>query len=147
MTGRLPVRTGLYGREIGVFIPNDPGGIPQRELTLAEAFKRAGYDTAIFGKWHLGDKPAALPTRHGFDEWLGLPYSNDMDWATGLTLDELRAAKKAGDRELVNKEYADKIGMIFDPQVEYWNVPLIRSVNAGAHIMMKSCNNLLISGN
>ena len=40
--------------------------------------KQSGYATAIFGKWHLGDAPEFLPLRHGFDAYLGLPYSNDM---------------------------------------------------------------------
>lgn len=45
---------------------------------MAEMFKERGYATAIVGKWHLGDLPAFLPTRHGFDEYFGIPYSNDM---------------------------------------------------------------------
>ena len=47
-------------------------------MTLPEILKGRGYATAIYGKWHLGDAPQFLPTRHGFDEWFGLPYSNDM---------------------------------------------------------------------
>jgi arylsulfatase A-like enzyme len=45
---------------------------------MGQMFKSKGYATAIFGKWHLGDSPQFLPTRHGFDEYFGLPYSNDM---------------------------------------------------------------------
>src|SRR5205807_152744 len=52
--------------------------ISDRELTLAQILKTRGYATAIFGKWHLGDSTQFLPTRHGFDEYFGLPYSNDM---------------------------------------------------------------------
>ena len=47
-------------------------------MTLAEVVKQKGYATACFGKWHLGHHPKFLPTQHGFDEYLGLPYSNDM---------------------------------------------------------------------
>src|SRR5438270_7734536 len=47
-------------------------------MTLAQLVKQRGYATAIFGKWHLGDAPQFLPTHHGFDEYFGLPYSNDM---------------------------------------------------------------------
>ena len=47
-------------------------------MTLAELLKQRGYATCAVGKWHLGHLPPFLPTRHGFDEWLGLPYSNDM---------------------------------------------------------------------
>ena len=89
MTGKLPPRSGLYGRAKQVMFAGDKGGIPDEELTLPEALKTAGYDTAMFGKWHLGDQLHALPTRHGFDQWLGTPYSNDMDWAIGPTTPEL----------------------------------------------------------
>ena len=53
-------------------------GLPTSESTLPKLLKARGYDTAIFGKWHLGHHPQFLPTRHGFDEYFGLPYSNDM---------------------------------------------------------------------
>jgi arylsulfatase len=62
----------------GALPPRSPVGINARELTMGEMFKSKGYATAIFGKWHLGDSPQFLPTRHGFDEYFGLPYSNDM---------------------------------------------------------------------
>ena len=80
LTGRLPVRSGLFGNTIRVYFPDEPGGLPQSEVTLAEALRDSGYTTGMFGKWHLGDAPHALPTRHGFDEWIGVPYSNDMNW-------------------------------------------------------------------
>ena len=47
-------------------------------MTIAQLCKQKGYATAIFGKWHLGDARQFLPMRHGFDEYFGLPYSNDM---------------------------------------------------------------------
>ena len=47
-------------------------------MTLAELVKQRDYATGMVGKWHLGHLPPFLPTRHGFDEWFGLPYSNDM---------------------------------------------------------------------
>ncbi len=78
ITGRLPVRTGLYGNPSGVFFPNDKNGIPEEEITIAEAVKKAGYATACYGKWHLGHLPEFLPVNHGFDEYFGIPYSNDM---------------------------------------------------------------------
>jgi arylsulfatase len=74
MTGCYPNRIGLSGA-LG---PNSSIGISSSETTLAELVKQRGYATAIYGKWHLGDRPEFLPTRHGFDEWYGLPYSNDM---------------------------------------------------------------------
>lgn len=78
MTGRLPVRTGMCGDRRRVLFPNSPGGLPDSEITLAEALHDAGYRTACVGKWHLGHHPRYLPTRHGFDSYFGIPYSNDM---------------------------------------------------------------------
>lgn len=78
LTGRLPVRNGMAGETRHVFFPNSAGGLPQEELTLAEALKEQGYATACIGKWHLGHLPEYLPTEHGFDYYYGLPYSNDM---------------------------------------------------------------------
>ena len=58
--------------------PKNRHGINDDETTLGEVFKSRGYATAIYGKWHLGHHPQFLPPRHGFDEYFGLPYSNDM---------------------------------------------------------------------
>jgi arylsulfatase A len=74
LTGCYPNRIGIHGA-LG---PNSKVGINSTEMTLAELVKQRGYATAIFGKWHLGAKPQFLPLRHGFDEYFGLPYSNDM---------------------------------------------------------------------
>lgn len=127
LTGRLPIRTGLYGEQIRVYFPNDPGGMPDREVTLAEALKAAGYRTGMFGKWHLGDAPHAWPTRHGFDTWLGLPYSNDMDWVNELSIDELIALQAQGKVEELGKSIAGRAPKYAAPKLEYWNVPLLRS--------------------
>lgn len=78
---RAGLLTGCYPNRIGIhnaLMPNSPIGINPQEETLAELLKAQGYVTAIFGKWHLGDKPEFLPTRHGFDRFFGIPYSNDM---------------------------------------------------------------------
>jgi arylsulfatase A-like enzyme len=77
LTGRLPVRTGM-NRVLG---PKSTGGIPDHEITLAQSLKSRGYDTMCIGKWHLGHHPEFLPTRHGFDHYFGIPYSNDMNRA------------------------------------------------------------------
>ncbi|MEX2592854.1 MAG: sulfatase [Anditalea sp.] len=53
-------------------------GLNPKERTIAEVLKEVGYETAIVGKWHLGDQPEFLPTRQGFDSYFGIPYSNDM---------------------------------------------------------------------
>ncbi|HTL28821.1 MAG TPA: sulfatase [Tepidisphaeraceae bacterium] len=74
MTGCYPNRVGIFGA-LG---PKSKTGISDREMTMGQMFKSRGYATMIIGKWHLGDAPQFLPTRHGFDQWYGLPYSNDM---------------------------------------------------------------------
>ena len=78
LTGRLPVRSGMANDAIRVIFPPSLGGLPQGEVTMAEALQARGYATAIIGKWHLGHLPEHLPTRHGFDHYYGIPYSNDM---------------------------------------------------------------------
>ncbi len=78
---RAALLTGCYPNRIGINGALDHRsnyGIDSGETTIAEALRTRGYATAIFGKWHLGHHPAFLPTRHGFDEYYGLPYSNDM---------------------------------------------------------------------
>lgn len=81
LTGRYAVRMGLTQ----ALLHNANVGIPDLEITLAEALRTRGYRTAIIGKWHLGDKPEFNPTRHGFDHFFGLPYSNDImaPWVPG----------------------------------------------------------------
>jgi arylsulfatase A len=74
MTGCYPQRVGLPN----VIGPNAKIGISDQEQTIAEILKPLGYATACYGKWHLGHHTEFLPTRHGFDEYFGLPYSNDM---------------------------------------------------------------------
>ncbi len=75
MTGCYPKRIGLAD---GVFLAGDANGLHPNEITLAELLKSAGYATGLFGKWHLGDQPEFLPTRQGFDEFFGIPYSHDI---------------------------------------------------------------------
>jgi arylsulfatase A-like enzyme len=74
LTGSYPNRIGI----LGALFPTSTNGIAEGETTLGEVLKARGYATAIYGKWHLGHLPPFLPTRHGFDDYLGLPYSNDM---------------------------------------------------------------------
>jgi len=74
LTGRYPQRVGITN----VLFPKDTLGLTDSEKTIAEYLKEAGYATCMTGKWHLGCCPKHLPGRHGFDEYLGLPYSNDM---------------------------------------------------------------------
>jgi arylsulfatase len=88
---RAAILTGAYPNRIGVnsaFFPteltNKPAvGLNTEEETLPELLKLKGYTTGLFGKWHLGDTAPFLPTQHGFDEFYGIPYSNDM-WSANV---------------------------------------------------------------
>ena len=78
---RAGILTGCYPNRIGIhnaFMPEAKKGLNPVELTMAEMLKAAGYATAIYGKWHLGDAPEFLPNEHGFEDYFGIPYSNDM---------------------------------------------------------------------
>ncbi len=78
---RAALLTGCYPNRVSIFnalAPWNKNGISQEEKTIAEVVKERGYATAIFGKWHLGSYRQFLPLQHGFDEYAGLPYSNDM---------------------------------------------------------------------
>ncbi|MCA9125431.1 MAG: sulfatase [Planctomycetales bacterium] len=105
LTGRLPMRSGMCSNVRRVLFPDSKGGLPASEVTLAEMLREAGYRTACVGKWHLGHLAQFLPTEHGFDQYFGIPYSNDMD----------RVADAPKGMEA-----------IFNPKSEYFNVPLMR---------------------
>lgn len=78
---RAGLLTGCYPNRIGFSGAPGPGsdyGIHPDEMTMGELLKQKGYATAIFGKWHLGDALPFMPLQNGFDEYYGLPYSNDM---------------------------------------------------------------------
>lgn len=85
--------TGCYPRRIGfgdfdgrwVLFPGQPIGLNPEETTIAGMLKGQGYATRIIGKWHCGDQPEFLPTKHGFDGYYGIPYSNDMGRQAGKT--------------------------------------------------------------
>jgi arylsulfatase A len=112
LTGRLPVRNGMFGTPVGVapkvFRENAAQGLPLEEVTIAELLKAAQYTTGIIGKWHLGQLPQFLPMRQGFDSWYGVPYSHDMR----MTVPR--------DRGLQTPAY-------YSPKPEYWDVPLMRN--------------------
>jgi len=107
LTGRYPVRSGMASNVSRVLFPDSNGGLPEREITIAEQLKEAGYQTAAIGKWHLGHREQYLPTNHGFDKYYGIPYSNDMDPVAGKP---------------PYWDYADE-----PIPFEYYNVPLMRN--------------------
>ncbi|MDG1898074.1 MAG: sulfatase [Fuerstiella sp.] len=88
MTGCYSQRVGMHNnpRDGQVLRPVSPYGLNSDETTIAEILRRKGYATGIFGKWHLGDQPEFLPTRQGFDEFYGIPYSDDMTRDVGLRI-------------------------------------------------------------
>jgi arylsulfatase A-like enzyme len=79
MTGCYPKRVGLHRH---VLFPTSKTGLNPSEITVARLLKDQGYATMCIGKWHLGHHPEFLPTRHGFDAYYGIPYSNDMPTPT-----------------------------------------------------------------
>ncbi len=74
LTGRYPTRVGVPR----VLFPYSKDGLLDSEMTIAQMLKARGYKTMCVGKWHLGHLPPYLPTKRGFDEYFGIPYSNDM---------------------------------------------------------------------
>ncbi len=78
---RAQIMTGCYGARVsvpGVYPPGSKNGLNPQEHTIADRLRPLGYATQCIGKWHLGDQTAFLPTKQGFDHYLGIPYSNDM---------------------------------------------------------------------
>lgn len=129
---RASLMTGCYAQRIGlhtnprdglVLRPISPYGLHADELTVAELLRCAGYATAIIGKWHLGDQPEFLPTRHGFDSYLGIPYSDDMtrqlgnrnrqrfdgdEWPALPLLRDESVIEAPVDRNLLTKRYTEE---------------------------------------
>jgi arylsulfatase A len=93
LTGRFPRRLGIDH----VFFPESFTGIPEGEVTLAESLKGNGYTTAVIGKWHLGHHKQFLPLQNGFDEYYGIPYSNDMQgvvYLRGNAVDSIKVDQR-----------------------------------------------------
>lgn len=106
LTGRYPIRSGMCSDQRRVLFPEDAGGLPDSEITIAEALRDRGYATMHVGKWHLGIHEGSRPTDQGFDHSFGIPYSNDMDPREGI-----QHRRDAGNQ---------------DPPADGWNVPLLR---------------------
>jgi arylsulfatase A len=101
---RSSLMTGCYNVRVGIQGALGPGAkvcLNPDELTIAELLKPAGYATAIFGKWHLGDHGIGLPLNHGFDHYHGLPYSNDM-WPFHPSFSKFPKLPLIKDNEVVN---------------------------------------------
>lgn len=104
MTGVFHIRLGVNG----AYSPQAKVGLNPDEVTIAELCKQKGYATAIYGKWHLGHHPKFLPTSQGFDEYHGIPYSNDMwPWHPryeGLAADDPKRREVYPDLPLVEND-------------------------------------------
>ncbi|MBN2138168.1 MAG: sulfatase [Sedimentisphaerales bacterium] len=105
LTGRLPIRSGMCSSSRRVLFPDSAGGLPETEVTIAQALKPRGYATGCIGKWHLGHLPQYLPTRRGFDSYFGIPYSNDMK-PTPLMQDE-KTIEEPADQTTLTKRYTE----------------------------------------
>lgn len=103
MTGRYAIRSGLAK---GVIHPPSTHGLPPGEVTIAEMLKARGYRTALIGKWHLGHRPEFHPLRQGFDEFFGLPYSNDM--APLALYEGERKVEEPVDQVTLTRRYTDR---------------------------------------
>jgi len=114
LTGCYPNRIGFSG----ALFPYNTIGINPEEWTIAEMFREQGYATACFGKWHLGWQKEFLPLQHGFDEYVGLPYSNDMWPNSNVTGERLPEGEgRAGYPELPlieGNEVAERITSLED---------------------------------
>ncbi len=102
LTGRHPNRVGLSR----VLFPRDDEGLGDDERTIADDLRQVGYATCMCGKWHLGCRPQHNPTRHGFDRYFGLLYSNDMA-PLGLYRDE-DVIEEPADQATLTRRYTDE---------------------------------------
>ena len=105
---RASLLTGRYAQRVGlprVIFPEDPEGLSAEELTLAEMLGNEGYACGAFGKWHLGARKEHSPLRHGFDRFVGLPYSNDMHPVVLQVDDEV---EEDVDQSTLTRRYTDE---------------------------------------
>ncbi len=102
LTGRLAARMGIKH----VFMYDAPDGMPQSEITIPEQLKQAGYHTGMVGKWHLGHVERYMPLNQGFDEFYGVPYSNDM--ANFFFYENEEMIPEPIDQRYLTKRYTEK---------------------------------------
>lgn len=106
---RAALLTGRYAQRVGlqrVVFPDESEGLSSYERTIAAVLADAGYHCGAYGKWHLGDGPHHNPLRHGFEDFFGLPYSNDMDPL--YLVDGQRRLDGAVDQRLLTRQYTDR---------------------------------------
>ena len=111
---RASLLTGCYAERVsirGALMPSSTIGLNPEEDTIASLLKKRGYATGIFGKWHLGTYNEFLPLQHGFDEYFGLPYSNDM-WPVDFDGQPIADGRKSGYPPLPLMEGNKKVGEV-----------------------------------
>lgn len=123
MTGTYPRRLNLYQSvsRSSVLQPGESIGLNPAEITIAEVLKSVGYATMLIGKWHLGDQLPFLPTRQGFDQYWGVPYSDDMTPRAGtnwpplpLLRNEVVIEAPVDRNELTRRETSEAIRFLSD---------------------------------
>ncbi len=102
LTGRYPLRSGVNA----VLFHDTMEGLPPEELTIAEVLYAAGYNTAMVGKWHLGHLPQFMPLNQGFEEFFGVPYSNDEK--NFFVYDGEQRIAEAVDQQWLIKRYTER---------------------------------------
>jgi arylsulfatase A len=102
LTGRYPTRVGVPK----VFFPQDTDGLNLDETTLADLLKARNYKTICIGKWHLGRPAEYLPTSRGFDEYFGIPYSNDM--TPRVLMHNTEVVEQAADLDTLTSRYTEQ---------------------------------------
>lgn len=112
LTGRYAVRMGLNG----VFFPESFEGMPQEEVTIAELLQDNGYSTGLVGKWHLGHQQKFLPLAQGFEEYFGIPYSNDMESVVYMRGNDV--VSHSVDQTLLTKTYTEEAIQYIDQHKE-----------------------------
>jgi arylsulfatase A len=102
LTGRYPTRVGVPG----VLMSDAPAGLSLAETTIPQVLKQSNYATACIGKWHLGTRDGYKPKQRGFDEFYGLPYSNDM-WPLPL-IDGTTTVEEPAEQSTLTARYTDR---------------------------------------
>ena len=105
LTGRFPLRHGMIRNPTPDRGVNDIG-IAANEITLGESFQEAGYHTKCIGKWHMGHKEEFFPVKHGFDEYYGILYSNDM--RPVQIVENMDTVEYPVDQNFLTKKYTEK---------------------------------------
>ena len=110
LTGRYPVRIGMYGDKYSVLYWDVEEGLPTDEVTFAQIAQDSGYSTACIGKWHLGKQSPYLPCDFGFDYWFGVPFANNfkpLPLMESTGKDDLKCLEENADQRYLTRQYTE----------------------------------------